>query len=274
MKAEYQKVTDHLLFPFPDGGKVDAGILLGGKSTSGNIARAAAQAYANGEFDIVIFCGGNQTKQPLIYLGFLAMSPFKALGNVFRKAAHFVGGADKPFQRNMALPSHAGDFWTDLKEADNMKQIFLEELARLNVRPPSEDNMMLEDRSTNTEQNFTNIADEIQERGIKTMKAFSVAYLQRRGVETAAVRVPDVTVFPHPIYPFGFTKENWSNNPIGRHFVMGEFRKLSVDHSGNYYERGYCLPTDINELTTKAQALGFNYDEPASKPTLEPRSGF
>ena len=209
-------INQRLLF-VPQAFETDTLILLGAKSVSGEIARAAAEKLVSGEAEQVILSGGNGVFEPWIQTALK-----------FKKGSVTV----------------AKDFWSAKKEADYMQDVLLSD-----PRIREDQILAVEDRATNTGQNFENIRGVIEAHGITNAAVMCVAYTQRRAVETAARVVPDLQVHPVPVYPYGIEREDWLSSwekvPLINGVVRGEFAKVSPDHPRNYYEQGFCTPVDI-----------------------------
>lgn len=66
-------VNKRLFEPFRDipAKETDVGLLMGGRSTSGEIARAAATEYHKGRFSTIIVAGGKRIFEPMVFVGLL-----------------------------------------------------------------------------------------------------------------------------------------------------------------------------------------------------------
>ena len=222
MDNNIQGINDRLLFDFPSV-QTDVAILLGARSVSGTIAREAAARYHEKQFQHIILSGGARVFQPLVRAA-LALNTKE------------LGAVEAPLE----------DFISFEKEADYMKHILLESGV------PACAIMHVDNRGTNTGANLANIRDYTLSQGFHSASLISVAYGQRRDVETCKAQIPGIVAFPVPVYPFGITKENW-NKTLVKSFVMGEFNKLNPENDKNYYNAGFCAPVDMDALEEHAR---------------------
>ena len=182
-----QKITDRLLFSFPEK-QTDVGVLFGSRSISGTIARKGAELFHKGAFKKLVLTGGLSVREPFVLL---ALSP------------NFLGWK-KPNLDFTNFP----DFLSSKKEADYMQDVLLE-------HDVPEDAIILKDTaSTNTGENVNNIKSCISE--FNSIGLVATAYFQRRAMGTIRHHneLREQILVPHAVYPFGFTRENWSKTAI------------------------------------------------------------
>lgn len=231
-----QAITKHLLFDFEEIYNVDALIILGAKSVSPSIARQSGEFLkcaekASNPIKNIIISGGNYVFEPWVH---------RALRETDKKSPHL----------NLSIPK-GSEFWIPRKEAKNMRSILLKECGVKKERI-----IWTETRSTNTGKNFKNIASCIEHHNIQSAVVATVAYNQRRAIETCKKEIPDLDAFPFAVYPFGITKYTWPETDVA-HVVQGEFNKTSWNHPDNYYGNGnkqkYAIPMNINELKERAK---------------------
>jgi len=211
-KAYINAVNQRLLFE-PEECETDIAIVLGARSVSGELARAAMKGLAAGQFKKVILCGGHRVFEPWVY----AALKIKGIDNVT-----------------------ARDFFSWNREADYMRTVMAEEGDQV---------IFSENLSKHTGQNFENIRDFVTSQKFKSASIVTVAYHQRRAVETCKRWIPDLDAVPVPVYPYGLSRdqwlEKWAHTPIIKNVVAGEFQKLSLQNSKNYYAQGHCTPVEI-----------------------------
>ena len=270
----FEDINRHLFFPFPHGARTDALMAFGCGLMSRPVAEEMAVQYAAlhqaGHSPFVVFTGGKMVANPWLYRAFQAAAfthkiatPIRGLFN--RSANEPLGNATQ-----LNFPTRE-DGYTKAIEADFMRQAFLDKLEELDIPSPPKDKIILERTSTNTGLNLGYAKKDLEQHNIQTVTAFSLAYLQRRSVETALIRTPDLIVFPYAVYPYGYSRDNWAKgfprNLIARHFVQPELVKTSSTHpkschksEDNTYE-GTMMSAPISEqeletLRQKAIALG------------------
>ncbi len=220
-------INDRLLFKNKSV-ETDVTILLGAKSVSGDIARAFLKTYKHGQK--IILAGGNKCFEPWV----------------------------KWLMSGREATLHTGDFWTRDKEADYMRSILIDS----GIAP--EDIIFAENHSTNTGQNFQKIRDFILSNDFNSASIWTVAYHQRRAIETCAKEIPELNTLPVPVYPFGLSRETWLEEWPKIYFITGklgitgivkdEFNKLDPQNPDNYYNRGFCVPVELPKKTTSRLA--------------------
>lgn len=210
MKQNYiDKVNDRLLFETKPQ-QTDVAIILGAKSVSGEIARATMRGIAAGHFKKVIVCGGNSVFEPWIHIA-LKLKNVKDL-----------------------TPK---DFWSSRKEAEYMTTLLINSGVT---------SLFAENASTNTGEGFENIRNHVVSKGFNTASIVTVAYHQRRALETCKKWLPELVTSPVPVYPYGLSRETWlkewSKTPIINDVVRDEYEKINPDNPNNYYKKGHCVP--------------------------------
>jgi uncharacterized SAM-binding protein YcdF (DUF218 family) len=220
-------LNDRLLFENKSA-ETDASILLGAKSVSGDIARAFLKTYKPGQK--IILTGGNKCFEPWV----------------------------KWLMNGHEATLHTDDFWTRDKEADYMRSILIDGGV------DKEDIIFTENHSTNTGQNFQSIRAFILSNDFNSVSIWTVAYHQRRAIETCAKELPELNALPVPVYPFGLSRETWLEEWPKIYFIkekLGitgvvkcEFNKLDPQNPDNYYNRGVCVPVELPKKPTSRLA--------------------
>ncbi len=123
---------------------------------------------------------------------------------------------------------------------ENEAKEMSDKLIQLGVK---KDDIILESKSTNTLENVLFSKQIIDEKigfnKIKKIIAIVKHYHSRRALMTLKKHFPKtVELIPMTYEIYGFTKDNWFNNKIGREKVMSEWNKIS-----EYLKKG-----DIKEL--------------------------
>ena len=191
--------------------QTQVGIILGNGCVSGNIAREGANLYKQGLIKKIIVTGGVPAKNPPFY-------------------EHLV---------NTGFSVTEEDFTTDKSEADYMQHVLINEGVNLS------DIIYTDRQSTNTGENFENIEPAMRAFGIKSAAVIGVAYASRRAYQTAKRVMPDLDFHPHPVYPYGLSREQWRKNwptiDFAKKIIIAERAKLDHSHANNYYECGHCV---------------------------------
>lgn len=226
MNEKDRKITDRLLFDFPTT-RTEIGIIMGSRGVTGTNARVTAKLYKDGHFKQILLTGGLHVYQPDIWAILKISSLFQPLEII------------------------NDDFLTrNCRESDYAYKILVEQgVLEADILYEGSDH-----KGTNTSENFQNIAVAIARYGFKTATVITPAYHQLRAIETCSHIMPELTAFPHAVYPFGITRDNW-NKTLVAGVVKGEFAKLNSDNPNNYYTKGVCKPVNIADLKRKALAL-------------------
>ncbi len=228
-----QAVNDRLLFKTPLQ-KTDVAILLGNRMCAGDLARVTARRYFEGYFDNIILCGGVSLYSPYLLK--------RKAKNAFQRAV----GHDVP---PMTIP------WKDIfvigkKEVCHMRDVLLD------LGVPKSAIAYIDDRSTNTGENFSFIADHVEKAEYQSATIVAAAYHQLRGIETCARWMPNLETHPLAVYPFSLTREEclemWPKDPLFRAVVLSEYKKLDPSKTDNYYLQGFCIPS---KRTTQSMRL-------------------
>jgi hypothetical protein len=197
------------LFFTPPTQASDIAIILGGGSITGEVARAASADI--GETDCykmgVIVTGGAFIRQPHVYHGL-----------------RLLGAQIDKFDCTSGLKETNHAITCMSKRAAG--KVILRELS-----------------STNTGENFANIAQGISNIEAQTATVYCPAPTQRRVIDTARLHIPHVTVTTKPVYPWfpqSFWEDKWHKNPVSAHYVLSEYNKIDLEKSRNYYNRGFC----------------------------------
>jgi len=221
-----EKINEHLLFVSPKK-RTDVAVLFGAKSISGSIAREAAKLYHQGTFEKIILTGGN---------------PVRELKVLIALSANFIG-VTKP-QLEFTKFS---DFTSKKTEADYMEEVLLENDV------PASTIAFKDDKSTNTGENVENIKKRLQE--FNSLGIITTAYFQRRAMGTIRYHsdIDDKKLVAYPIYPFGFTRENWHKTLI-KGLVSQENQRMD-EGSAKTYVGIHCVDPNIKSEIEKAKSL-------------------
>jgi len=123
----------------------------------------------------------------------------------------------------------------------------------------SEKQYTVENTSTNTGENFRNIAklDVFQEaKSANLIGLLPTRALMTMRKEEAKTELPTKIVTLSNVIPLhGVSQHNWADNPIARDFVMAEFRKISPAMLGNYIYKGFCKNIRLKEEIRLANTL-------------------
>lgn len=224
------RMTQELLFDLP-AVKTQAGLVLGCRSVSGYVAREAVRQYHAGQFDKIVVSGGLRAFQVL---------PPKYYFNLM---ADGFGPADLL-----------------QKEADLIRKI----LRQGGV--PDEAVIATDDKSTNTGQNFANVAGALET--VRSVNIITLPYHQRRAIGTLRRHFGPqaMTVTTTPVYVFGLTKDNWTQSALAG-VVRGEFEKMRDDPANpktSYVAQGFCAPVDL--AAERALIAAQNKPKPQRQP--------
>lgn len=216
-----KRITDHLLFDFP---RVitDAGIIMGARGVTGEVARTAAMLYKSGHFKHILVTGGLPTFQPDVW--------FMLKLSSFLRPLHIRNEDFLMRETN----EHSASFYNLITSGISYSVISGEM------------------DGTNTSENFNNLVGVINHLDIKSATIITPAYHQRRAIETCAKVFPNLTAFPHAVYPFGITRSSWPKTLVAG-IVRGEFQKLNTANPKNYYAQGFCTPVHLDRLKERAK---------------------
>ena len=217
--------NNRLLFETPPQ-KTDVAIVLGNTRFSRDLARVSARYYFDGFFDYIILCGGvTVTSSELVK---------RKARNAFQRA---IGHNVPPF----TIP------WTDIFTAPKMESRHMADVL-LSIGMPKRAIVHIDDRSTNTGENFAFIADHVQAAGYESATIIAGAYHQLRGMETCARWIPDLRTQSIPVYPYSLRREEfialWPQDDLFRGIVLSEYEKLNPENPDNYYRQGFCIPRE------------------------------
>jgi uncharacterized SAM-binding protein YcdF (DUF218 family) len=206
-------VNDNLLFEMPEQA-TECALLLGAKSASGSIARAAARLYHKGLFNKLVISGGQLVFQPLAYI-----------------AAE---------ECNMETVS---DTLYLTKEAKYMQSVLMQNGV------PCEMIVGRDTKSKNTGENFRNVRSLLE--AFNSITMVTVAYHQRRALGTALKVMGDQcpALTAKAVYPFGLTDQNWSSSLLSK-FVWQEAVKVdpeNTDPATSYIAKGFCVDVDVDQ---------------------------
>lgn len=222
---DIQKINEQLLFKVPEK-QTDVGLLCGARSVSGEVARHGAALYHRHAFRKIIVTGGIPVRE-LIVLG--ALLP------------NFIG-IKKPKLHFTDL----SDFTSSKREADHMKAVLLEN----NV--PESDIIFVDNQSQHTGANIENTRSRLHT--FNSIAIVSTAYSQRRVLGTlrhdSTFTQPVVTF---PVYPFGFTRDNWHHTLI-RGIVALESKRIDSNDPQTYVGK-HCINPNIDNEIHRASHL-------------------
>lgn len=218
-----QDVNESLLFQLPFTPITDLGVVLGGRSTSGTLARAAARAYKRGQFERLVVAGGARVFQPGVYAA-LRFSQF-----------------------HETMPD-ASEFFSLKTEADFIHH------ALLKNGVPQHAIVRVSPKGKNTGADLFHIKDVFKD--CTSVTLIDLAPGQRRTIGTAIKVIGDrITYVPLPVYPFGITRENWTRSKLARKFVLNEARKIDPTKPNNYIDKGFCVITTPSKIQERAASL-------------------
>jgi hypothetical protein len=221
-----EQIKERLLFSSPKK-KTDAAILFGAKSISGEIAREAAKLFHKGAFKKIVLTGGQHVRELSVLI---ALSP------------NFTGLAQQQLDF-----TELSDFISKKTEADYMEDILLEKGV------PASAIVFKDNKSTNTGQNVANISARLTE--FNSLSIITTAYFQRRAIGTIRKdsSLNDKALVFHPVYPFGFTNDNWDKTLIKRLVVL-ESQRMDKSSPETYVDL-HCIDPNITEEINKASSL-------------------
>ena len=115
------------------------------------------------------------------------------------------------------------------------------------------ENMLVENRSTNTQENIEMAQELIKEHGIeppKTMIAIGNIAAGRRFLMTLKKRWPEVFTMAANFNAFPTPIDEWQNNALFKEKVLNEYKKIKP-----YLACGYVEEIDINAINHQARKL-------------------
>lgn len=179
------KVNERLFAPYENQPlrRTDIAVLMGGRSTSGAVAREAAALYQQGAFGWAVVNGGARIRQPEVALGLALDGRFSALRENCR------------------------DIFTKAAEADYMRGV-LQAQADVYIHEGS--------RARQADKIARDIVTEDHlKRGDSAAVIAYAPYLRRAigSLRQAGVTMPLVGV---PVYPFGLSPKNWQDSTLSK----------------------------------------------------------
>ena len=211
-----ETITDRLFYDFPSK-KTQVAVVFGAKSISGELARSVARDFFWHGFNDIILTGGARVFEPHVLA---ALTP------------NFMWWSQPQLHAD-AL----GDFVSLKREADYMRDILIAEGV------PERHIIMTDRTSKNTGENVANIKSMLRE--FNDASLYTVAYQQRRAMGTIRFD-PDmdhVDLVSAPVYPFGFTRDNWQDTAIAGIVELENSRV--IDNDPNSYIGQFCEDPDI-----------------------------
>ncbi|MCB1563044.1 MAG: YdcF family protein [Alphaproteobacteria bacterium] len=180
------EVNNRLFAPFRDipNKKTGIALLFGGRSTSGTIARTAAEEYHNRRFPKIMVAGGAIITQPEVFAGLL-------------------------LDKNKAVWSKhtLRDIFTLKTEADYMKQVLLENDV------PEGDIIIGDNRKKHANQIVEALKEQLmQEFDSATIMTYA-PYL-RRSIGTLRFQEVEMPLVGYPVNPFGLNPDNWHQSKL------------------------------------------------------------
>jgi hypothetical protein len=173
------EVNNRLFIPFRDipDKKTDIAVLFGGRSTSGTIARTAADEYHSGRFPKIMVAGGAIITQPEVFVG-LCLDKNKAV-------------------------------WSKriLRDIFTLKQVLLENGVR-------EEDIIVGD---NRKKHANQIVEALKEQLVKDFSSATVmtyAPYLRRSIGTLRFQDVDMPLVGYPVNPFGLNSDNWHHSKL------------------------------------------------------------
>lgn len=125
--------------------------------------------------------------------------------------------------------------------------------AGLQARGVPQESLLVENRSTNTQENIEMAMELIKERGIempKTMITIGNIAAGRRFLMTLKKRWPDVFAMAANFNAFPTPLDKWQGSDIFKEKVLNEYRKIEP-----YLACGYVEEIDINAINYQARKL-------------------
>lgn len=225
LAAEVIEITNKRLFkPFEQPGepkKTDVGIVFGGRSTSGETARAAADLYHRGHFEKVIVAGNARIFEPGVALAMIrdrnpAIKNLQTLKDIF---------------------SFAG-------EADYMRATLLK-----NGVP--EENIIMGSRSKKANLIVTDIRN--LKPSFETATVIAYAPYVARTIGTFRFQGDERPLIAHPVNVLGLNPQNWHKSSLSS-YVINEARNANLAHPEGYVGE-FCVIPDWEQERRKNDAL-------------------
>ena len=243
MRDSVDKINEFLFFDMPQNIKTDVAVAFGARSLSRLVAERAAFLYKENLVKKIIVTGGKKVREIPAMVAFICAGKWKHI-----------------------KPNLQRDFLNAATEADYMKQILLEkEIPESDI--VHEDDVRPEGAkpSEHFAANLENIYPSLKE--FNTASFVTWGPCPRRLIETTR-RLGETKEYPQlsrdklkittvPVYPYDIGPDNWHESGflIGQ-FVKAESGKLDPNNKkrwwwpfnkGNYYDRGFCIPVDMEE---------------------------
>lgn len=180
------EVNNRLFAPFRDIPNKETGValLFGGRSTSGTIARTAAEEYHSGRFPKIMVAGGAIITQPEVFAG-LCLDKNKAVWS----------------KRTLR------DIFTLKTEADYMKQVLLENGV------PEGDIIIGDNRKKHANQIVEALKEQLMQ-DFDSATIMTYAPYLRRSIGTLRFQEVEMPLVGYPVNPFGLNPDNWHQSKL------------------------------------------------------------
>ncbi len=228
MPYSVEHINDYLLFEMPRV-KCEVGLLLGGRSVSGEIARKGAELYYDEAFKSIIVSGGLKVSEPWAFAAYVATGKWSVLKKSVRE-----------------------DFLSAAREADYMRSIL--DAAKV----PQSAFVYTDNTSRNTGENIANCKPDLNDFNSVAVVSFAPGQRRAMGVLRKHFSPDRMVITSYPVYPRTITKENWHGFP-NRLFLNGIMRgeRAKIDRSmkGNHLNQGFCVEINVDAERKNALRL-------------------
>ena len=224
MTVDIQLVTDIMFPDFPSDRRADVGVVLGNGIMTLPVLIKGLEMLKTGQVRHLILTGG------------AVVSSFSETP-VHAHVLDYLG-----------LPQpKAGE-----KESDYM-------LRYISGQSVQKTEYTVEDEAQNTAQNFANINGLIAYSSAESIALLSV--LPTRALMTMRKQeemdsIAAKTAFTVNVFPLTFiTPQNWYLRADSRQFVLEEYWKIDHQNPSNYFNRGFCVPINLQQEISRASKL-------------------
>ncbi len=211
--------------------KADAALVFGAGIMSGSIARRAANAFHNGEFEHIIVSGGVKI------FG----------GNIVKTVQDTLMIAAALWPSRLSKIKTFQDFLSLQTEAEYMAAVLVKAGVPKEV-------ISIEDKATNTEQNIKNSMGFISALGVQCLKLLTAAPMEYRAMGTARnnADLDKIDLVSEGVEALGLTWRNWdkSKDLFGKmiaSLIRSEATKMDPNAAKTYIGKHAVVPNYMQE---------------------------
>jgi uncharacterized SAM-binding protein YcdF (DUF218 family) len=203
--------------------KTDIALVMGGRSTSGNAARKAAELYHQGAISKIMVAGGKKIFEPAVLIGLMFD---------FKKAVLDI--------------QNLKDIISFKSEADYMRKVLLA------AGIPENDIIIGDNKETHADKIINAIKGKLQS-DFNSATIVTYAPYIRRVIGTLRFQGVEMPLETSPVNAFGLTPQNWHTSSLAN-IIARESRNMDPFNKSGYVGK-FCTEVDITQEEGKRAAL-------------------